>query len=191
MDGPIYIAASPGGPLRQGEILSSVEQYLVKVNSRGAEQPVDVTKKSHPFSVVLTQDCDLAQDFTGRESEIQSRLTIPNVILCEVDLAENLKGDPDRIASGSEMWKRIRQNQIDRFQYLHAIAPEVDALDQGIAALLVDFKRTFTLPTDGLYEQLQRIAKRRAILSSPYREHLSSRHSHFMSRVALPLDHHS
>ena len=191
MDESTYNPAASGGPLRQGEILSSVEQYIVKASDQGAEQPVDVKKKLHPFAVVLTQECDLAQDFVGRQDEVQFRLLIPNVMMCEVDLAENLRGDTDRVAKGTELWKRIIQNQTDRFQYLRAIAPEFDALGQGVAALLVDFKRTFTLPTDGLYEQLQRVASRRAVLMSPYREHLSSRHAHFTSRVALPLDHHA
>lgn len=190
MDGETYIRANSGGPLRQGEILSSIEQYIAQVSGRGAGYPVDVKLKLHPFAVVLTQGCDLAQDFAGREDEAQGRLLIPNVVLCEVDLAQNLKGDSERIAPGSETWKRVTQNQVDRFQYLREIMSADDALNEGIPALLVDFKRIFTLPTDGLYEQLLRVAKRRTVLASPYREHLSSRHAHFISRVALPKDHH-
>ncbi len=191
VDGPTYDASIAGSPLRQGEILSSVEQYIVRASTQGADHPVDAKRKLHPFAVVLAQDCDLAQDFAGRQNEIQVRLLIPNIMMCELDLAESLKGDTDRIAKGPDIWKRIIQNKDDRFQYLRAIAPEFDALAQGIAALLADFKRTFTLPTDGLHEQLQRVTKRRAVLMSPYREHLSFRHAHFISRVALPLDHHS
>jgi hypothetical protein len=144
----------------------------------------------HPFAIVLAQDCDLAQDFMGRRGEVKPKLLVPNILMCEVDLAENLKGDAERIARGSDIWKRVEQNQDDRFQFLREVAPDTDALGEGVGPLLVDFKRTFTLPTDGLYEQLLRVAKRRSVLTSPYREHLSSRHAHFISRVALPLDHH-
>jgi hypothetical protein len=193
VDGPTYIPAVSGGPLRQGEVLSSVEQYDVQVSSEGDEGPVSARRRMHPFSVVLTQDCDLAQDFKGRTSGSPSdtRLLIPNILMCEVDLAENLKVDRDRIALGSDIWKRVVQNQDCRFQYLREITAEFDALGEGIKALLIDFKHTFSLQTEMLYEQLHRAARRRAVLMSPYREQLSFRHAHFISRVALPRDHHA
>jgi hypothetical protein len=95
-----------------------------------------------------------------------------------------------KIAAGSDIWKRIIHNKDDRFQHLRQIPPESDLAAIGIAALIVDFKRIFTLPTEILYGQLQRSAKRRAVLTSPYLEHLSGRCAHFLSRVALPVDHH-
>lgn len=191
MEGPTYIPAESDGPLRQGELLSCVEQYIVKVCGQAPDGPVDAIRKMHPFAIVLGQDCDLAQDFAGRNNELQTKLQVPNVLMCEVDLAENLKRDSDRIARGSDIWKRVVQNKDDRFQYLREVTSTVDAMNEGIPALLIDFKRTFTLPTDVLYEQLKRITKRRTVLASPYREHLSFRYAHFIARVALPIDHHN
>lgn len=60
----------------------------------------------------------------------------------------------------------------------------------GLPELGIDFKKIFTIPTDEIY---QRIAlgqvKRRAVLVSPYLEHLSSRFAYFLSRIALPQEH--
>lgn len=190
MEGPSYIPAVSGGPLRQGEILSSLEQYLARAADSAGMAPVDLRLKTHPFAVVLTQDCDLAQDFAGRQGAAQNKLLVPNILMCEMDFAEDLKGDADRIARGSDIWKRIVHNKDERFHYLREVTRDADASGEGVAPLLVDFKRSFTLPTEGLYEQLSRNAKRRAILTCPYREHLASRHAFFISRVALPVDHH-
>jgi hypothetical protein len=191
VDGSTYALPVFAGPLRQGEILSSVEQFVVQVNVQDPEGPVDVRIKRHPFAIVLAQDCDLAQDFKGRsgDSAAAAKLIIPNILLCEVDIAEYLKTG-GTIAQGSDIWKRIVQNKDERFQYLRAVSTEVDALGMGIQPLLVDFKRAFTVPTELLYEQLQKGTKRRTVLTSPYLEHLSSRYAGFISRVALPYDHH-
>lgn len=191
MDGSTYALPVFAGPLRQGEILSSVEQFVVHINTQDPEGPVGVRIKRHPFAVVLAQDCDLAQDFKGRsgDSAPEPKLIIPNILLCEVDLAENLKAG-GTIAPGSDIWKRIVQNKDERFQYLRGVSTDVDALGIGIQPLLVDFKRTFTVSTELLYEQLQKATKRRTVLTSPYLEHLSARYASFISRVALPYDHH-
>ncbi|HKF47860.1 MAG TPA: hypothetical protein VKB38_10930 [Terracidiphilus sp.] len=188
MDGQPYSRSVPGNQLRQGEIISSVAQYMVSVNYNDQAQPSDVRSRIHPYVIVLSQDCDLAQDFSCRQSSNTSN-ALQNILLCEVDLASNIKGDRTRIP-GSDIWKRIHQNQDSRFQFLRAVVAEHDTGGAGIPEMLVDFRRAFTLPTADLYEQAKWSAKRRAVLKSPYVEHLSTRFGFFLSRVALPLDHH-
>ena len=90
---------------------------------------------------------------------------------------------------GSDIKKRIRQNKDERYQYLRVVQPEQDALGEGFPGLLLDFKRYFTLSTGDLYNQVQTTAKRRAVLSPSYLEHLSTRFFYFQARVALPQDH--
>ena len=97
----------------------------------------------------------------------------------------------DRVARGNDIWKRVVQNKDERFHYLMSIAAEFDSNTSGLNALLIDFKRILTIPTTTLYNQLSAAAKRRTVLTSPYVEHLSSRHAYFLSRVALPFDHHA
>jgi hypothetical protein len=192
VDDGAYNPAEAGGPLRQGELLSTVEQYVVHLAEASSHSPVGVERVTHPFAVILTQDCDLAQDFNVRSatSNPDRRPLIPGVLMCEVDLARNLKGDPARIAPGSDIWKRIIQNKDERFQYLRGLEASRDALGTGAEPLLVDFKRSFIVETAMLYEQLKKATRRRAVLTSPYREQLSYRHACYIARVALPRDHH-
>jgi hypothetical protein len=189
--GPTYRLATSTGSLRQGEILSSVNQHIIKSLPESPSGAVTVELITHPFAVVLTQDCDLAQDFSGRTkgTDVAIKQGIPNVLLCELDLAENMKRNGS-IAAGSDIWKRVIQNKDDRFQYLREVSPESDLEASGIEALIVDFKLIFTLPTDVLYRQLDTVVRRRCVLISPYVEHLCSRYAYFLSRVALPIDHH-
>lgn len=185
-DESTYSSPVLAGPLRQGEILSSIDQHIVRLDGQ-----MRIEIKTHPFVVVLAQDCDLAQDFSARAGDqaLAVGQLVPNILLCEVDIAENMKAGRT-IARGNDIWKRIVQNKDDRFQYLREIAIAVDGKGDGIPPLLIDFKRAFTLPTEALHVQLQATAHRRAVLKSPFLEHLSSRYAYFISRVALPRDHH-
>lgn len=136
----------------------------------------------------MTQDCDLEQDYKRRVAKEQPSL--PNVLLCDVYLAEILRTRVQQQEQlGRKDWnKRIAQNQNDRFHYLQRVEHRLDLRGIGLTALALDFKVYFTLPTDELYASLPNI-QRRCRLNSPYVEHLSHRFFKFQSRVALPRDH--
>jgi len=189
---PTYSESVQGGPLRQGEILSSLTQHILVSGAGNEMNEVLVRTKIHPFVVILSQDCDLAQDFTNRQnSTLDSRQSLPNVLLCEMDLADAIKTKGDQVARGSDIWKRVIQNKDERFQFLRAVPCEADAQRKGVEALIADFKHTFSIPTESVYKQVTGSAHRRALLLSPYREHLSSRLAYFISRVALVREHHT
>ena len=191
MEEPTYLGSTPNGPLRQGEVISTIVQHIVIEYPPGDEQRPRVREKKHPLVIVLSQDCDLTQDFMSRaDNSVDSRQTLHNILLCEVENSEVMKNKADQVARGSDIWKRILQNKDERFQYLRAIPKELDALGKGVDPLIADFKRTFTLPTETLYGQLNGAANRRACLNSPYREHLSTRLAYFLARVALSREHH-
>ncbi len=174
---------STGGTLLCGEILSAVIQRRQSLRSLRETEP-ELERITHPFSIVVSQDCDLKQDFEARQAAKPA--TLLNVLLCQVATAEELRA----IASaGSDIWKRIRQNKDERFQFLQAVPASLDSDNKGLPDLGIDFRRYFSIPTDELYEQFSLGAKRRCRLISPYKEHLMSRFAYFMLRVALPLDH--
>jgi len=154
-----------------------------------AEEPVEVTPITHELVVVLTQDCDLEQDYKRRQTSQQGSL--PNVLLCDVYLAEVLRATLQRQDQlGRQDWKKgVAQNQKDRFHYLQRVQPSEDLGGEGLTALALDFKIYFTLPTDELYVRLVNGIRRRARLNTPYCEHLSHRFFSFQSRVALPQNH--
>jgi len=149
--------------------------------------------------MVLSQDCDLEQDFRGREElsqrendETEANLQASNnllatILLCEVVRADQLRGTPNM---DHKTWKRVRFNKDERYQYLSAVPALADRLGEGLSQLTLDFKRYFSLPTDQAYWELQQQARRRCFLVTPYAEHLSTRFFSFQCRIALPVDHH-
>jgi hypothetical protein len=161
----------------------------VKLSTLGADN--DWVEVTHPIALILTQDCDLEQDFHVRNPETKpSDKLIPSVLLCQVFTAVELRGDPKQGGKGSEMWKRISQNKDERYHFLQKIEPWSDRLNEGLPELAIDFKKYFTLPTEELYRRVEiGEAQRRCVLVSPYMEHVCIRFSHFLSRIALPVDH--
>jgi len=142
----------------------------------------------HPLAVILTQDCDLEQDFKARQGHVAADKQIPSLLFCEVATAEDLYGFVKQ--TNKKLWDRIRINKDERYHFLQKVEPGDDALGQGLPEMGIDFKRYFTIPTDELYRRVELSeAQRRCILQSPYLEHLSSRFAYYLSRVALPLDH--
>jgi len=145
---------------------------------------------TYDHAIVVTQDCDLEQDFRVRfPDEKPSDKLLPNILFCPVATAVELRGTT---GITSDIWRRISQNKDERYHFLQAVEAGSDAQQSGLPELGIDFKRVFTLPTDELYLRIELgEAKRRSVLQSPYLEHLSERLAHFNSRVALPEDHFS
>ena len=90
MDSPLRVyVASQMFPLRQGEIFSDLVQAHLDLPSL-ASGSVLVQLKVHPFTVILSQDCDLEQDFKARQGQNTQDKLIPNILFCEVITAEQL-----------------------------------------------------------------------------------------------------
>jgi hypothetical protein len=91
---------------------------------------------------------------------------------------------------GGDLWKPVGQNKSDRYHFLQAVPSELDLAGEGLPALVVDFKRFFTLPATEIERQIANgEARRRCRLLSPYREHLQSRIAFYLQRVGLPEPH--
>lgn len=116
---------------------------------------------------------------------------LPNVLLCEARSVTTGVRLPE---FDPQIWKRIERKQDIRYQLLPEVDPAVDSYGVGAPALLIDFKRYFTLPTDELYRRSRlrlRSAdrvRRHAVLRSPFLEDVAHRFFNFQSRVALPDD---
>ena len=181
----IYEASNPAVPLWGCEILSNVVQRRQSVQTLREPEP-ELETISHPYCIVVSQDCDLDQDFRNRQNGGTAISALPNVLLCEVSSSAELKG---AVPAGRDIWKRIIQNKDERYQYLRAVPAAQDAAGLGLPDLGIDFRRYFTVPSDELYEQFTLGAQRRARLVSPYKEHFMTRFGHFVARVGLPSDH--
>lgn len=189
----IYL--TPDTPeLRQGEILTglihsamtpeSLREYLATGGSANAQ----ISLVSIGYALVLTQDCDLEQDFHTRQSPESPDKLLQHILLCEAGPAERFNEDP--ALRSREIRKHFANNKLERYQYLGPVDAGIDSERTGLPALGLDFKRYLTIPTELVYLQLERgPARRRAKLAVPFAEHLSDRFFAYHARIALPVQH--
>jgi hypothetical protein len=189
--GAIYLPSPSEGPLRQGEIISGLVQARLDLDSVESGVPPLVNFVTHPFAVIVSQDCDLEQDYKARNSldDIKADKILPSILFCEVNTAEDICRSGG--VTGSSNRSQFSINKLERYQYLQKVGPLEDALHEGLPELGIDFKRYFTIPADEVYKRIATTAKRRCFMNSPYLEHLSSRFCYFQMRIALPEEHRS
>lgn len=196
----IYDQPSVNGPLLQGEILAAIVEQ--KANAPANELPlgtqVDVTPISHPFVMVMTAVCDLEQDFdtrfsqsgsddipttndvSEREPKLVQRL-VQHMLLCDVYTDDELHP----LISGGDIWRRIRQNQDERYHQLTSTS--IAETDMSLPDFYMDFKRNFTLPTSKVYDALfSKNVRRVAVVPPVYVHDLMQRFYSFLSRVGVP-----
>lgn len=187
-----YRASRGRGPLRQAEILSSIAVPFFRHSSLLSGRRAIVDLQEHDWAIILSQDCDLDWDYASRfprGTTPPKNKELPSVLLCEARLVHDGVRLPqfDR-----DIWRRVSQNQDERYHVLDAVPADADQLGQGFAQLLIDFKRYFTVETGEIYQRLRLGAAnaskvlRRSELESPYREDLSQRFATYQSRIALP-----
>jgi hypothetical protein len=182
-----YIAVQPGERLHQGEVLQGLIQVRQSLKTISGDGPPQLDEIVHPFAIVMTQDCDLEQDFNFRTGTVQGSSPLANILFCEAMATADFKA---KVPQGKDIWKRVIQNKDERYQCLEAVPPGQDLAGTGIPSLGCDFKRYFTVPAEEVYYRikLSQVA-RRSRLITPYAEHLLSRFCIFQSRVPLPENH--
>lgn len=171
--------------IQQGDIFRDVT-IVERVRRDGGS--VEATQRTITYGIVLSQDCDLEQDFDNR-SKLDSPTNdkyLQHILICQAYVASafkdgahledlNLKmqnwGGPD--------WKKIKSNQNYRYHYLEAFD------DLQIPELVIDFKHYITAPRDLLYRDEVK-ANYLGTFAELFRENLSTRFAHYLSRVALP-----
>jgi hypothetical protein len=189
-----FISVADAPRLYQGEVLSNFVERTVRWVATGEDgDEFGFDEVIHPYVVVVSQDCDLEQDAGARSRERQQdEQQRANAVLGRVLLvvASEFERAKDWFP-GSDVRKRAKQNKDERYHFLSAIPQPVDAASEGVAALVLDFKRVFTYPMEELLRAIARgETRRRARLITPYAEHLSDRLGYFVQRVGLPRDHH-
>ena len=168
---------------QQGDVLRDVK-HIERMALASGE--VEVSVVTYPFAVVITQDCELAQDwkYRRREPKHNDKLLDSVLVLPLFNVAHVFEGDylntldlyAERVASDKR--KRIKQNGEARFHYLEF------AKDSGLPELVADFKRYFSVSMD---EILAGKSERWVCtIGELYRELLSQRFSAFLARIALP-----
>ena len=93
---------------------------------------------------------------------------------------------PGRTPRG-ELWRRIRQNQDERYHKLDASPYRIAPWFGILPDFYIDFKKTFALPTEQVYSALGAgYIRRVATVPHTYIHHLMQRFFGFLSRVGVP-----
>jgi hypothetical protein len=188
----MFTPSPTSGAFHQGEILSDVIQVQIDVeNLNSQSEEIELDERIHPQAIILTQDCDLDKDFKAREQkEIGNTLqfkSVPNVLLCELIPSDTLRGQMRQTGGGgSKEWTRIIENREFRYHSFPAVLPKDDRVEEGLPALVADFKRVFTVPTEELYLRVQQTTRRRSFLNDLFVQDLGCRFGYYCLRVALP-----
>lgn len=168
----------------QGDILRDIK--FIDWDWDVKKGDVITIEKELPYTVILTQDCDLEQDFRCRNnSKTNNDKMLQSVLVCPAwGWEEFIKGD-HLLDFDSKMeiiptarQKQIKIQQVARYHYLDS------DLENQIPPLVIDFKHYYTLPINFLGH----IYKKHYVTSvnELFRESLCQRFSFYLSRIGLP-----
>ena len=197
--------------LRQGEIISNLVEF--KLRTSEAKSINDVSEKgkadqiTHQYVIVVSQDCDLEWDYKARSEEASEDKLLTHILFCALFPLDEVR---NRGRLKSELWKRVGQNQDERYHHLdeallisteqctnefvadiHKMSTEDFHKKYGteeiVPELIADFKTTFSLPNEFAYWLVASgQANRKGALFSPYLEDFMHRLYGFLGRVATP-----
>jgi hypothetical protein len=186
----IYQASDKISSLRQGEIVTGVIQYNPVIDEIPGElHDLAFTPIKHPYTIVITQDCDLDWDYKARRTNNNPAKLLNSIILCEIDTAESIRSID---GMNRKEWELVVAHRHERFYFFEKIPPESEVEQEGLPELTADFKKVFGIDAATLYRQIELgMVKRRAVLASPYVEHFARRYHSFHGRVALPFQYES
>jgi hypothetical protein len=189
----IYDSPPSEGPLRQAEIVRDLVEHRTVSAQGGEGGQVDYLVVHHALAVVMSQDCDLEQDFAVRFPEgadppdVEDAERHPNalshVLLCDAYGVEEIRALVPNF--GSKDWRRVSKNQNERYHSLEA-APIGGPGGPELEAIVLDFRKHSTVPTSLLYEQLSPSATRAAVVPPYFLHDLVHRFYGYLSRVAIP-----
>ena len=184
-----YSCPEKGDYLHQGQLLRQVWEWGAAYDNK--EKPSGAEARVHQIAVIVTQECDLQQDFGKREQDPMVETDLRSVLLCPALPAGKLRAQQK---INSSLWRTARLNKAERYQYLAEVPAEADAAAQGLAQpMLMDFKNYFTVRTVELYRQIcatdEDSAALFTVLNVPWREHLQQRFASYQARVGLRPDH--
>lgn len=178
------------GIVNQCDIFRDVE-FIEYVKEEG--NTIEVSKIIFPLAIVLTQACDLQQDFSARKKIIEEQKGNQDKFLISVIVAPVYNFEDFRQGLHLEqlgfqmepkgkrtksMCDNIIKNENKRYHYLN-FDKDVDIVES-----VIDFKHYFTVTVN----YLNSIYEKNYVCSveSLYREFISQRFSNFLSRIGLP-----
>lgn len=169
----------------QGDIFRDIEyiESIMEDNGR-----LNISKILFPYIIVLSQDCDLAQDYRFRteEKNSQDKYLISVLVapiynyehVCEGSHLSELEIKSQEINKKKTPGKNLRRNLNPRYHYLEFPS------DVGLVPSVIDFKHYFSVSV--MYLNQEKNEKFVCSVKELYREDISHRFAAFLSRIGLP-----
>ncbi|MGD9726889.1 MAG: hypothetical protein AB7G68_12445 [Nitrospiraceae bacterium] len=172
--------------IRQGDIVRDVDCIEYAVEKEGI---IEVSRIIFPLVVVLTQDCDLEQDFkiqNDTTKTIKDKLLISALVAPLYNAEHVYQGTHlSELAIGMEIINKkrspgnfLRNNERPRYHYLEF--PD----DIPVVPSIIDFKHYFSVNVNHLNEL--KLHNYVCTLSPLYREDICQRFASYLSRIGLP-----
>ena len=175
---------SPKDRLNQGDILKDVS-VIVTTDYDFATSQAFFIRVNLKYAIIINQECDLEHDFNAHKEVGKNQdKYLPNILMLPAYLEPEFKSGTHRGNNivgetyNSERYKVIKQNCNARFHYIN------NSEELQIPNLIVDFKHLYAINRDFIYCNLSKVYL--ASISELYRDGVSHRYSHFLSRIGLP-----
>jgi hypothetical protein len=189
---------NPANRIMQGDIFEDVPIPLWDIDTDADQIVVDPENTDTlSFAIVVSQDCDLDQDYNNwkrrkRKLTLSQDKILPSVLVCVAYPSKQLLEGKHR---GSDVmmvnWKEqkksgdIDHNNYARFHFLEESTARDKKNGLRIPSLIIDFKHYQALPISAvykLYESKHYIGS----INELFREELSQRFSSYLGRVGTP-----
>jgi hypothetical protein len=180
----VYVKTSRRTRISQGDVFREVECIEYAVEKRGI---IEVSKIVFPLVIVLTQDCDLEQDWNNRSKQTQSTKLL-SVLVAPLYNAEHvfqgehlgdigIKTEP--INKKKSPGTMLMQNERPRYHYIDC-PPNIP-----LVASVADFKHYFSIHVS----YLEKVRNKNFVcrLSDLFREDVSQRFAAYLGRIGLPI----
>jgi len=160
--------------------------------------PQDVSRTSFPYAVILSQECDLEQDwkaYTEQPGEpngadyqqySQEDKLLRHIMLAPCYVADafregvHIANRQMRTIPDGEWKKNISENKHIRYHCL----PECEGFLQQ--DLVVDFKHYFTIERDAFYAKARKDFTYVCSVAVLYRDAMARRFAEYLSRIGFP-----
>lgn len=174
----------------QGNIYKDI--FITEAKRNLPEAKLKVKEIPIEYSVVLTQDCDLEQDYNARNdlsepSETTHDKYLSYILLSPLHLEDAFRKGEHLLNFGRKVKRKnsdearsIKKNLNFRYHFLKKDTKI------PISELVVDFKHFFTIERNFFYETYHSKSHFVCSINYLFREDLNQRFSNFLSRIPLP-----
>ncbi len=168
--------------ISQGDIISDL---TLSFGAAGKDTELDTI--TMPYIVVMSQECDLLQDFdnvANKQEKKNDDKCLPSILVCPAynkelfQLGNHFGDNKMKTWNSKEIKKLLNNSEFERYHYLESPA------DFGVPELVIDFKHFYTFPRNTLYDDYK--INYKTTISPLFKERVSQRFANYLCRIGLP-----